>query len=193
MNIIPTGNICTGADLGEIVPDSHNNINPGSLLPSADCGTDAEGKTKVEDCDDGDAEGKTEVGDGDDVDGEGETNINNKSSAINNVSVCSGLYVTSHPIKDGRNGGTNEAALGVNDINENEDRAGLPEGGKDGMETKHDQMDTEECWRHYYICPSQGHYFGDYGSFIKFFDPLGRDEVFCARRSLVPFGPMVIW
>lgn len=51
----------------------------------------------------------------------------------------------------------------------------------------------ERCWRHLYICPSQGRYFGDRGSFVDFFDPLARGEAYCARRNIPPFGPMVVW
>ncbi|KAI1783978.1 hypothetical protein LXA43DRAFT_902545 [Ganoderma leucocontextum] len=51
----------------------------------------------------------------------------------------------------------------------------------------------DDCWRHRYICPSQGRYFGDRGSFVDFFDPLGGDEGLCADSNIAPFGPMVVW
>ena len=52
---------------------------------------------------------------------------------------------------------------------------------------------VQECWRHHYICPSQGRFFGDRGSLVDFFDPLGGDEVCCEANGLAPFGPMVVW
>ena len=52
---------------------------------------------------------------------------------------------------------------------------------------------AEECWRRAYICPKQGRYFGDPGSFIGFFDPLGGDEDRCMARGIAPFGAMVLW
>ncbi|KAI1786380.1 hypothetical protein LXA43DRAFT_898126 [Ganoderma leucocontextum] len=52
---------------------------------------------------------------------------------------------------------------------------------------------SDYCWRHRYICPSQGRYFGDRGSFVDFFDPLGGDEALCADNNIAPFGPMVVW
>lgn len=52
---------------------------------------------------------------------------------------------------------------------------------------------AEECWHHHFICPSQVRCFGDRGSFVGFFDPLGGDEAMCATNNIAPFGPMVIW
>ena len=52
---------------------------------------------------------------------------------------------------------------------------------------------AEECWCHLFICPSQGRYFGDRGSFVEFFDPLNGDEAVCAHNGIAPFGPMVVW
>lgn len=53
--------------------------------------------------------------------------------------------------------------------------------------------DSEECWRHLYICPTQGRFFGDKGSFVDFFDPLDGDEQYCVENNIAPFGPMVVW
>ncbi|PIL26244.1 hypothetical protein GSI_12000 [Ganoderma sinense ZZ0214-1] len=50
-----------------------------------------------------------------------------------------------------------------------------------------------DCWRHRFVCPSQSRYFGDRGSFIEFFDPLGGHEALCAAKNIAPFGPMVVW
>lgn len=52
---------------------------------------------------------------------------------------------------------------------------------------------AKECWQHRYVCPSQGRYFGDRGSFVDFFDPLDGDEVHCVENNIAPFGPMAIW
>ena len=52
---------------------------------------------------------------------------------------------------------------------------------------------AEECWRNRYVCPKQGRFFGDPGSFVDFFDPLGGDEDSCMKNNVAPFGPMVIW
>ena len=49
------------------------------------------------------------------------------------------------------------------------------------------------CWRHRFVCPSQGRYFGDRGSFVGFFNPLDGDKVHCVDNSVAPFGPMVVW
>lgn len=56
-----------------------------------------------------------------------------------------------------------------------------------------DHVVAKECWRDRYVCPSQGRYFGDRGSFVDFFDPLGGDEVHCVDNNITPFGPMAIW
>lgn len=53
--------------------------------------------------------------------------------------------------------------------------------------------DLDECWQHRHVCPSQGRFFGDAGSLVDFFDPLGGDEVLCSENRVPPFGPMVIW
>ena len=52
---------------------------------------------------------------------------------------------------------------------------------------------VQECWRHQYICPSQGRFFGDRGSLVDFFDPLAGDETRCEANGVAPFGPMVVW
>ena len=57
-----------------------------------------------------------------------------------------------------------------------------------------DDLDgSEECWRHIFICPSQGRYFGDVGSFVDYFDPLDGAEALCVERNIAPFGPMMVW
>ena len=62
---------------------------------------------------------------------------------------------------------------------------------------RHSNGDTldgaEECWRERFICPNQGRYFGDGGSLVGFFDPLGDDKAVCMERRMAPFGPMCIW
>ena len=63
----------------------------------------------------------------------------------------------------------------------------------DDNETQYGQPPFEQCFRQFYICPSQGRYFGDRGSLVDFFDPIARGEDFCARRSIPPYGPMVVW
>ena len=65
--------------------------------------------------------------------------------------------------------------------------------GSTDAETENDPAQPEQCWRHLYICPSQGRYFGDRGSFVDFFDPLTGCEAYCAVRSIAPFGPMIVW
>ena len=52
---------------------------------------------------------------------------------------------------------------------------------------------SDGCWRHRFVCPSQGRHFGDRGSFVEFFDPLDGDEVRCVENNVAPFGPMVVW
>lgn len=60
-------------------------------------------------------------------------------------------------------------------------------------EAADDYPPTEECWRPRYLCPSQGRFFGDRGSFVDFFDPLGGAEEHCNKNGIPPFGPMVVW
>ena len=62
-----------------------------------------------------------------------------------------------------------------------------------GTETGEYFFKPEECWREHYLCPSQGRFFGDRGSFVDFFDPLRGGEEYCAQNNVAPFGPMVIW
>ena len=52
---------------------------------------------------------------------------------------------------------------------------------------------VQECWQHQFICPSQGRFFGDRGSMVDFFDPIGGDEIRCEANNVAPFGPMVVW
>lgn len=56
-----------------------------------------------------------------------------------------------------------------------------------------DHVVAKECWRDRYVCPSQGRYFGDRGSFVDFFDPLKGDKAHCVEHNITPFGPMAIW
>ncbi|KAM5534215.1 hypothetical protein V8D89_012122 [Ganoderma adspersum] len=51
----------------------------------------------------------------------------------------------------------------------------------------------QECWRDLYICPTQGRFFGDKGSFVDFFDPLSGGETHCAENNIPPLGPMIVW
>nr|VWO99878.1 Gamma-butyrobetaine dioxygenase [Ganoderma boninense] len=51
----------------------------------------------------------------------------------------------------------------------------------------------EECWRERHICPKQGRFFGDRGSLVGYFDPLGNDEDRCTRGNIAPFGAMAVW
>ena len=78
---------------------------------------------------------------------------------------------------------------------ENADAPDNVEGPDDDEGIYHTDMPglAEECWRHLFICPSQGRYFGDRGSFVEFFDPLNGDETLCADNGVAPFGPMVVW
>lgn len=52
---------------------------------------------------------------------------------------------------------------------------------------------VERCRRTEFHCPNQGRFFGDKGSYVGYFDPLGKDEEFCMENNVAPFGPMVIW
>lgn len=52
---------------------------------------------------------------------------------------------------------------------------------------------VDQCRRGEYLCPNQGRFFGDKGSFVGFFDPLGNDEEHCMENNRAPYGPMVIW
>ena len=68
------------------------------------------------------------------------------------------------------------------------------EGQDAGGASRTGSRDTAlDCWRHRYVCPSQGRFFGDHGSFVDFIDPLGGDEVRCEATGLAPFGPMLVW
>lgn len=57
----------------------------------------------------------------------------------------------------------------------------------------HGAQSLMQCWRSLYMCPSQGRYFGDYGSFVNYFDPLAGDAETCVSQSLPPYGPMLAW
>ena len=61
------------------------------------------------------------------------------------------------------------------------------------LEPDDDHVVAKECWQHLYMCPSQGRYFGDPGSFVDFFDPVGGDEAHCVENGITPYGPMAIW
>ena len=60
-------------------------------------------------------------------------------------------------------------------------------------ETEVMQLGSEKCFRRQYLCPSQGQFFGDPGSFVEFFDPLHGSQEICAQNNVATFGPMVIW
>ncbi|KAI0715417.1 hypothetical protein C8Q76DRAFT_796176 [Earliella scabrosa] len=49
------------------------------------------------------------------------------------------------------------------------------------------------CFRHRFICPQQGRFFGDAGSLVDFVDPLGCKLPDPNVLSTPPFGPMIIW
>ena len=53
--------------------------------------------------------------------------------------------------------------------------------------------DTFLCLRAQYLCPNQGRYFGDKGSFVAFFDPLGSHIHNARTLKIPPFGAAVIW
>ena len=52
---------------------------------------------------------------------------------------------------------------------------------------------AQSCSRRFYTCPSQGRFFGDHGSLVIFFDPLGGDSAYCEEHNIAPFGPMILW
>ncbi|PIL35249.1 hypothetical protein GSI_03039 [Ganoderma sinense ZZ0214-1] len=51
----------------------------------------------------------------------------------------------------------------------------------------------EECWHEKFVCPNQGRFFGNKGSFVGYFDPLDSNEETCVKTNMAPFGPIVIW
>lgn len=53
--------------------------------------------------------------------------------------------------------------------------------------------DAFQCCRSLYVCPSQGRFFGDPGSFVNYFDPLRGDAARCVLRLLPPYGSMLVW
>ncbi|KAI0745904.1 hypothetical protein C8Q76DRAFT_569002, partial [Earliella scabrosa] len=52
---------------------------------------------------------------------------------------------------------------------------------------------TYACLRERFLCPVQGRYFGDRGSFVGFLDPLARDPRSIRAANVPPFGSMVAW
>lgn len=60
-------------------------------------------------------------------------------------------------------------------------------------EAYEDYPRVEECWRHRFLCPAQGRFFGDRGSFVDYFDPLRGGQEQCSERNIAPFGPIVVW
>ncbi|KAI0709392.1 hypothetical protein C8Q76DRAFT_799403 [Earliella scabrosa] len=55
------------------------------------------------------------------------------------------------------------------------------------------RSNTHLCLRRQYLCPQQGRYFGDPGSFVDFHDPLDFAHNAARTQSIPPFGPMVAW
>ncbi|KAI0682586.1 hypothetical protein C8Q76DRAFT_637015 [Earliella scabrosa] len=49
------------------------------------------------------------------------------------------------------------------------------------------------CFKHLFLCPDQGRYFGDSGSLVAYLDPLLTDAPAAYLRSLPPYGPMAVW
>ncbi|KAI0706477.1 hypothetical protein C8Q76DRAFT_630242 [Earliella scabrosa] len=49
------------------------------------------------------------------------------------------------------------------------------------------------CFRDQFLCPDQGRYFGDHGSFIGFIDPRSSDSISVWQRRIAPYGNMVGW
>ncbi|KAI0698723.1 hypothetical protein C8Q76DRAFT_633771 [Earliella scabrosa] len=49
------------------------------------------------------------------------------------------------------------------------------------------------CARQWNVCPMQGRYFGDKGSFVDFLDPLSPTLPVVRSMGIPPFGPMVAW
>ena len=55
-------------------------------------------------------------------------------------------------------------------------------------------MDTvNACWRSHFICPEQGRFFGDRGSFVDFISPLECGAVELRIRRAPPFGCTIVW
>lgn len=51
----------------------------------------------------------------------------------------------------------------------------------------------QRCLRDWYLCPSQGRFFGDRGSLVTLFDILDVDLAELVRRRLPPYGHAVAW
>ena len=49
------------------------------------------------------------------------------------------------------------------------------------------------CLRSRFLCPAQGRYFGDAGTFLDYFDPLAGHDEYCAVTGQAPYGPMLVW
>ena len=59
--------------------------------------------------------------------------------------------------------------------------------------TPEDIASGNACWRSHFICPQQGRFFGDRGSFVDFISPLecGAKELRDIRAP--PFGATIVW
>lgn len=55
------------------------------------------------------------------------------------------------------------------------------------------EPNSYHCTRRWDLCPEQGRYFGDRGSFVDFFDPLDMNFAVLQKTGIPPFGPMVTW
>ena len=60
-------------------------------------------------------------------------------------------------------------------------------------ETNPEPPSLSPCWRSRFICPEQTRFFGDRGTFLQFFDPIGGDVNKNMSTCTPPFGPMVVW
>ncbi|KAI0643089.1 hypothetical protein C8Q79DRAFT_916110 [Trametes meyenii] len=49
------------------------------------------------------------------------------------------------------------------------------------------------CARHQFMCPHQGRYFGDAGSFVSVFDPIVTSRQLLRRRHSLPYGLSFVW
>ena len=56
-----------------------------------------------------------------------------------------------------------------------------------------DTLSPGRCWRSRFLCPAQGRYFGDAGTFLDYFDPLAGHDGYCADTGQPPYGPMIVW
>ena len=62
-----------------------------------------------------------------------------------------------------------------------------------GSVVRDDAPSPGRCWRSQFLCPAQGRYFGDAGTFLDYFDPLAGHEGYCASTGRAPYGPMLVW